>query len=49
MDMEKTFDAEKYYMAFSPLCMGKGKFPKAPDGFDVCSSCGGFGLIKKEE
>jgi len=47
MDMEKTFDPEKYNMVFCPLCMGKGKFLKDPDGFDVCTSCGGFGLIKK--
>ena len=48
MDMEKTFDPEKYNMVFCPLCMGEGKFLKDPDdGFDVCTSCGGFGLIKK--
>jgi len=46
--MEKTFNPEKYNMAFCPLCNGNGKLPKNPDGFDVCKECGGFGLIKKE-
>jgi len=46
--MDKTFNPEKYNMAFCPLCEGKGKLPRTPNSFDVCKECGGFGLIKKE-
>ncbi len=31
-----------------PDCKGKGKLPGNPDGFIVCSKCGGEGVIKKE-
>jgi len=47
--MDKTFNPEKYGMTFCPDCKGKGKLPKRPDGFIVCSRCGGSGVIKKEE
>ncbi len=47
--MEKIFDPEKYGMIFCPDCEGKGKLPKKPDGFIVCSTCGGCGAIRKEE
>ena len=46
--MGKTFNPEIYNMAFSPLCKGKGKFAKHPDGYDVCGKCRGFGLVRKE-
>ena len=32
--MGKSFNPEKYNMAFYPLCKEKGKLPKNPDGFD---------------
>jgi hypothetical protein len=47
--MDKIFDPEKYGMVFSPDCEGKGKLPKNPDGFIVCSRCGGCGTIRKEK
>ena len=46
--MGKTFNPEEYNMIFCPVCNGKGRFPKNPDGFDVCKECGGFGLVKRE-
>jgi len=46
--MGKTFDPTKYNMVLCPLCKGKGRLDKNPDGFDVCKECGGFGFIKKE-
>jgi DnaJ-class molecular chaperone len=49
MDMDKIFDPEKYGMVFFPDCEGKGKLPKNPDGFIVCSRCGGSGAIRKEK
>ena len=36
-------------MAICPLCKGKGKLRKKPNDFDVCTRCGGFGLIKEEK
>jgi DnaJ-class molecular chaperone len=47
--MDKILNPGKYGLAFCPLCSGKGKLPKNPHGFDVCTKCGGFGLVKKEE
>ena len=47
--MNKIFDPEKYGMVFCPDCKGKGKLPKKPDGFIVCSRCGGCGAIRKEK
>ena len=47
--MDKDFNPEKYAMEFCPDCKGKGKLPKDPDGFIVCSRCGGGGFIKKEK
>ena len=43
------FNPEKYGMEVCPLCKGKGKIRKKPDEFNVCTGCGGFGLIKKEK
>jgi len=47
--MDKSFNPEKYGMAVCPLCEGKGKLLKNPHDFNVCTRCGGFGLIKKEK
>ena len=47
--MDKIFDPGKYDMIFYPDCGGKGKLPKKPDGFIVCSRCGGCGAIRKEK
>ena len=45
--MKKTFNPDKYNMAFCPLCNGKGKLPRNPNGFGVCKECEGFGFVKK--
>ncbi len=47
--MGKSFDPEKHGMVMCPECKGHGKLPKGPGGVKVCSKCGGFGLIKKEQ
>ncbi len=44
----KKFSPEKYNMVLCPVCDGKGKVPKSPKGFEVCTRCGGFGFTKKE-
>ncbi len=46
INVDKTFDPEKYGMQLCPLCDGKGFIinPKRK----CCPKCGGFGLIKKE-
>ena len=49
INMDKTFNPEKYGILRCPDCKGKGKLPKGPDGFIVCSRCGGNGFIKKEK
>ena len=47
-DSDKMFNPEKYGMEVCPLCKGKGKIDKKPGELNVCTGCGGFGLIKKE-
>ena len=49
MAMGKIFNPEKYGMVLCPDCKGKGKLPKKPDAFIVCSRCGGSGAVKKEK
>jgi DnaJ-class molecular chaperone len=49
IDMIKIFYPEKYGLLFCPDCKGKGKLPKNPGGFIVCSRCGGSGVVKKEK
>jgi len=46
INLNKTFDSEKYGMLLCPLCDGKG-FTINPKR-KCCPKCGGFGLIKKE-
>jgi len=47
--MGKMFNPEKYSMRFCPDCEGKGKIPKDPDGSNVCSRCGGSGVIREKK
>ena len=52
--MDKKFAPEKYGMVTCPLCRGKGFLIKVSDQSHVmlrrvCTECGGFGAIKKEE
>ena len=46
INLNKSFDPEKYDMSLCPLCDGEGFIinPKR----ECCQKCGGFGLIKKE-
>jgi len=47
INLNKTFDPQKYDMLLCPLCDGEGFIinPKRK----CCPKCGGFGLIKKED
>ena len=52
--MNNKFTPEKYGMVICPVCNGKGFLIKAPEEINVsvrrvCTKCGGFGAIKKEE
>jgi hypothetical protein len=42
------FDPGKYGMVICDACNGTGKSSNGPEEGDVCSTCGGFGLTKKE-
>jgi DnaJ-class molecular chaperone len=44
----KRLDPGRYGMILCPECKGKGKFLDQDEKVCVCSVCGGFGLIKKE-
>jgi DnaJ-class molecular chaperone len=47
--IDKSFNPEKYGMVFCPDCKGKGRLPQDPNGSNVCSRCGGSGLVIKEK
>jgi DnaJ-class molecular chaperone len=47
--MEKIFDPENIGMVVCPLCDGNGKLSEDHDDFNVCTQCGGFGLIIREK
>ena len=52
--MNKNFAPEKYGMVICPLCSGKGFLARDCNQINVsvrgvCTKCGGFGAIKKEE
>ena len=52
--MDKNYAPEKYGMVICPLCSGRGFMIKRSDRVNVtlrrvCTKCGGFGAIKKEE
>jgi len=46
---DKSFDPARYGMIFCPECKGSGKSLGIGKETNVCTVCGGFGLIKKEE
>jgi len=46
--MVRNFSPKKYGMIFCPNCSGKGCYGSTHHEKEVCSMCGGFGLIKKE-
>jgi DnaJ-class molecular chaperone len=45
---KKGFEPEKYGMMICPYCNGNGSLLNGSDGMDVCTKCGGFGLVKKD-
>lgn len=45
----KRFDPGRYGMILCPECKGKGKFLDQDKKVFVCSHCGGFGFIMKED
>ncbi len=45
--MKKPFRPEQRGMVFCPVCNGRGKLRKSFGSFDICSKCGGFGLLKE--
>ena len=47
--MDETFDPEKYGMLVCFGCNGDGKLLNDSGDVEVCTRCGGFGFIKKEE
>jgi hypothetical protein len=48
-EMGKRFNPERYGMIYCPVCKGIGKPLNRLWEESVCTMCGGFGLIKKEE
>ncbi len=46
--LKKEFNPEKYKMASCPSCRGTGKSSDNEKEIKVCTQCGGFGWIKKE-
>jgi rRNA maturation endonuclease Nob1 len=46
---DERFKPERYGMIFCPGCSGSGRSLEDTKGVDVCSICGGFGLIRKDE
>ncbi len=44
----QEFNPGRYPMVLCPECKGKGKFSDQEKKLFVCSLCGGFGLIKRE-
>jgi PHP family Zn ribbon phosphoesterase len=47
--LNRGFNPEKYKMACCPSCRGTGKSSNGKAGVKVCSQCGGFGWVRKEE
>lgn len=46
--MDMMLDPDKYGLVECPHCNGYGSSLKDPIGVDVCTKCGGSGLVKKE-
>jgi DnaJ-class molecular chaperone len=44
----QEFDPGRYRMVLCPECKGKGKLSGRDKKLFVCSLCGGFGFIKRE-
>ena len=48
-ELPKSFNPKKYKMISCPSCRGTGKSSDGDEEVKVCSQCGGFGWVKKEE
>lgn len=46
--MDMILDPGKYGLKECPHCNGYGSSLKDPEGVNVCTQCGGIGLIRKE-
>jgi len=46
--LNRHFNPEKYKMTCCPHCRGRGKSADDDEGVKVCSQCGGFGWVRKE-
>ncbi len=44
----RKFNPEKYGMSFCPTCYGAGKTSDNEAEESVCSVCGGFGWVRRE-
>jgi len=47
-NFEIMLNPEKFGHAECPHCNGYGSSLKDPEGVNICTRCGGSGLIKKE-
>ena len=47
-NFEIMLDPEKFGYMQCPHCHGYGSSLKDPEGVNICTRCGGSGLIKKE-
>jgi DnaJ-class molecular chaperone len=45
----RLFNPEKYNLVLCNWCNGLGKIVDEENPLKVCESCGGFGLVKKQE
>jgi len=48
-ELNKHLNPEKYKMSCCPYCNGTGRLSNVDKVVKVCSQCGGFGWVKKEE
>ena len=49
MNMDIILNPEKHGYEECKHCNGYGSSLKDPEGVDVCTICGGSGLVKKQE
>ena len=47
-NFELMLNPEKFGYMQCPHCNGYGSSLKDPEGVNICTKCGGWGLIKKE-
>lgn len=49
MNIDILFDPGRYGYQACPHCKGYGSSSKDLDGVNICSLCGGAGLVKSED